>query len=90
MRVVNLFGYPESLILDPMKNTADPDPRGSDPRSRGCDPGSQPVFRPLIPDPIYLATTLITSCTNQTFQYKSYENWQCGFRKSIGGVWPSV
>ena len=58
MRVVNPFGYPERLILDPMKNTADPDPGGSDPRSRGCDPESHPFFRPLIPDPIYLVTTL--------------------------------
>ena len=33
--VVNSFGYPERLILDPMKNTADPDPGGCDPRSRG-------------------------------------------------------
>ena len=51
------FVDPERLILDPMKNTADPDPGGCDPRSRGCDPGSH-LFWPLIPDPIYLVTTL--------------------------------
>ena len=51
MRVVNSFCYPERLTLDPMKNTTDPDP--------GVVIPDAILFRLLIPDPIYLVTTLL-------------------------------
>ena len=46
------------LILEPMENTLIPIPRAliPDPRLWSLIP---PFFRPLIPDPIYLVTTLI-------------------------------
>ena len=40
-------------------STTDPDPMACDPSSRRCDPWSHPIFfLLLIPDPIYLVTTL--------------------------------
>ena len=48
---MNSFCYPERLTLDPMKNTADPD--------RGVVIPDAILFRLLIPDPIYLVTTLL-------------------------------
>ena len=50
-----------SLVPDPMKNTADPDPTRCDSKSRGLDP-----FRVLIPDPVYLVTTLLYSLEHLT------------------------
>ena len=38
-----------------MKNAVDPDPMICDPRSL-----NPPLFGPLIPDPIYLVTTLLS------------------------------
>ena len=50
-----------SLNPDSMKNTADPDPTRCDSRSRDCATLIPALFGPLIPDPIYLDTTLFTT-----------------------------
>ena len=57
------------LILEPMENTLIPIPRAliPDPRLWSLIP---PFFRPLIPDPIYLVTTLLLEVDAQILRPK--------------------
>ena len=55
-------------------STTDPDPMACDPSSRRCDSWSHPIFLPLIPDPIYLVTTLSIYKMRLT-EEKRYKNF---------------
>ena len=55
-------------------STTDPDPMACDPSSRGCDSWSHPIFLLLIPDPIYLVTTLSIYKMRLT-EVKRYKNF---------------
>ena len=63
-------------------STTDPDPMACDPSSRRCDSWSHPIFLLLIPDPIYLVTTLSIYKMRLT-EEKRYKNfwdsmcWEC-------------